>query len=150
MNPPSYPQFELTPWVDHIYASLRFLEATIREHHDLLEHDEVNDELRASMSKAIAWINTARDEAFRALEKMGYPMGDEARSRAGRSAIAEETKAKVLELNAAYLEQVLADPRAGESYAQLIMILRDAIHAMKTEAAATAARVQKDLGGPSR
>lgn len=148
MNPPEYPEFEHQPWTEHIYSALKFSEALIRKLHDLLEHDEVNDDLRAQMAVAIAWIDTARDETFSAFAKMGFPMGDQARSRVGRNAMIEETKAQVLEVNAAYLEQVLAG--AGEDHASVVAAVRDAIHAMKTEATAIAARVKKDLAGPNR
>jgi hypothetical protein len=148
MNPPEYPPFEPAPWTEHIYSSLKFSEATIRQLHDLLEHDQVNDEVRAQMSKAIYRLDTARDEAVNAWIKMGIPLGDEARTRETRIAMIEETKAQVLEVNAAYLEKVLAD--AGENYAAVISAVRDAIYAMKTEATAIAARVKKELGGPPR
>jgi hypothetical protein len=100
------------------------------------------------MAAIICWISTARDEAFTAWTKMGFPMQDEVRTREARTAMIEEAKSQVLEVNAAYLEKVLAG--AGETYPSLVAALRDAIHVMKIEATTIAARVKRDLAGPPR
>lgn len=62
---------EYTPWDEHVYASLRWTEGSIRRLHELLEYETVDDALRGKVATAISWIEAARLQAFHAFEKMG-------------------------------------------------------------------------------
>lgn len=149
---PQYPDFGepfgLVPWVDHIYDSLRWTEESVRQLHRLLEHETVDDELRGKVAKTIAWLDTARDEAQHALEKMGPPRADAAKARQYLSSVADETKAKVLELTATLLEAMLGSPEAERSHAALVGSVRDVVHELKTQAAAIAGRKKAIMDGP--
>lgn len=141
-------EIELIPWVDHVYASLRWTEDSVRRLHQLLEHETVDDELRGKVAVSMSWLDSARSEASHALEKMGLPGTDQEKSRRFLSAIADETKAKVLELIAVFLETMLSRPEASRSHAALVGCVREAIHEIKAQAAAIAASTKASLEGP--
>lgn len=113
------PDFSLTPWVEHVYTSLRWTEDTVRRLHGLLEHETVNDDLRGKIASVIAWLDQARQAAYHAAEKMGVPTTDEASTREHVSMIARETQVRVLDLTAAWIEEVMKNPAANRSVEDL-------------------------------
>lgn len=139
---------EYTPWEEHVYASLRWAEGSIRRLHELLEHETVDDELRGKLTTAISWIEAARLQAFHAFEKMGGCAADANAAQLGVSSIGDETKMKVLELNAAFLEGLLLTAEAGASHASLLGVVRNAIRTMKEQAAVISERLRSNLDGP--
>ena len=101
--------FSLTPWVEHVYTSLRWTEDSVRRLHGLLEHETVNDDLRGQIASVISWLDQARQAAFHASEKMGLPNTDEAVAREYVSMIAREAQVKVLELTATWIEELMKE-----------------------------------------
>lgn len=139
---------EYTSWDEHVYASLRWAEGSIRRLHALLEHETVDDQLRAKVTSVISWIEASRLQAFHAFEKMGGCTGEMNQAALGVSSIGEETKVKVLELSAAYLESLLMRPEATKDHASLLRIIQDAIMMMKELASEISGRLKKNLDGP--
>lgn len=139
---------EYAAWDEHIYASLRWAEGSIRRLHALLEHETVDDELRQKVTSVISWIEASRLQAFHAFEKMGGCATDINQASLSVSSIGEETKTKVLTLNAAYLEIMLRQPQATVDHAWLLAAVADAIRVMRDQAAEISARLKKSLDGP--
>lgn len=139
---------EYTAWDEHVYASLRWTEGSIRRLHELLEYETVDDELRGKVTAAISWIEAARLQAFHAFEKMGGCAAEANPARLGVSSIGDETKVKVLELNAAFLEALLLTKEAKTGYDSLLGVVQAAIRTLKEEAAGISERLRKELGGP--
>jgi len=139
---------EYTSWDEHVYASLRWAEGSIRRLHELLEYETVDDALRGKVTTAISWIEAARLQAFHAFEKMGGCAADANAAQLGVSSIGDETKVKVLELNAAFLEGLLLTSEARASHASLLGVVHNAIQTMKEEAAIISERLRSNLDGP--
>lgn len=66
----------------------------------------------------------------------------------GVSAIGDETKVKVLELNAAYLAIMLKMSEAKTDHASLLGVIEGVIRTLREQAAVISLRLRKSLDGP--
>lgn len=149
MNPevPNSP-IDYVPWVEHVYASLRWTEGSIRRLHELLEHETVDDTLRGKVAAVISWIEAGRLQAFHAFEKMGNFKSDPARAALDVSAIGNETKVRMLTLNADFMEALLGTRQAYASHESLIEVIQRGIKVMREQAAEISVTLKKGLDGP--
>lgn len=143
MNTPEY-----TPWVEHVYASLRWAEGSIRKLHELLESETLDDEVRSRAARAIGWIDSARKEAFFAFEKMGNYGSNQRQSKLDVSSIGEETKIKMLRLNATYLEASVESVEGNASYDSLRSTMLYLVETMRREADEIERERKRSLEGP--
>lgn len=148
--PEPSPEFDYIPWVDHVYASLRWTEGSLRRLHEMLEHEEVSDELRGKAARAIAWLETARIEAFHAFEKMGLLKSNEIQAKIDVSAIGAETKVKVLDLDAAYIESLLNSAEGKAGYESLREAMLRAVETIRQQAREIGEQVKRNLNGPQK
>ena len=141
---------EFVPWVDHVYSSLRWAEGAVRKLHQLLEDETITDDLRNRTTSAISWIEVARKEAFSAFEKMGKYGTSGGQVRADVSSIGDETKIKLLRLNATLIEQSIDSPEGRMSYESLRSVMLSVVTAMRSQASEIEAKQKSELEGPPR
>ncbi len=148
MSKGSGPDQGYTPWVEHVYAALRWSEGSIRKLHELLEAETLNDDLRGRAARAVSWIETARKEAFFAFEKMGHFGATEAQAKLDISAIGDETKVKMLRLNAEFLEASVESTEGRMSYESLRRVTLSVVQTMRQQADAIDGERKRSLEGP--
>lgn len=155
MSQEQYPDYgpdpeEFTSWVDHVYAALRWAEGSLRRLHELLEHEHVDDALRAKTVLAVAGLETARIAAFHAFEKMGFLNSSEIQAKIDVSAIGAETKVKVLDLDAAYIESLVNSAEGKAGYESLRGAMLRAVETIRKEAREIDEKVKRNLKGPPK
>jgi len=141
---------ESAPWVDHIYSSLRWAEGAVRKLHKLLEDETITDDLRNRTTSALSWLEVAKKEAFSAFEKMGKYGTPDHQVRFDLSAIGDETKIRLLRLNATYIEQSIDSPEGRMSYESLRNVMLSVVETMKSQAKEIEARQKSELDGPPK
>lgn len=141
---------ESAPWVDHVYSSLRWAEGAVRKLHQLLEDETITDDLRNRTTSAISWIEVARKEAFSAFEKMGKYGSAGPQVRLDLSAIGDETKVKMLRLNAALIETSVDSPEGRMSYESLRKVMLSIVRVMKVQANEIEGKQKGELEGPPK
>lgn len=122
----------------------------MRKLHQLLEDETITDDLRNRTTSAISWIEVARKEAFSAFEKMGKYGSSGPQVRMDVSSIGDETKIKMLRLNATYIEASIDSPEGRMSYESLRSVMLSVAAAMKTQAVELEARQKGELEGPPK
>lgn len=142
------PDQGFTPWVEHVYSALRWSEGSTRKLHELLEIETVNDDLRGRAARAVSWIESARKEAFFAFEKMGHFGSGEAQVKLDVSSIGDETKVKILRLNAAFIEGAIESTEGRMSYESLRRVMLSVVRTMRQQAAEIDAEQKRNLEGP--
>lgn len=142
------PDQGFTPWVEHVYSALRWSEGSIRKLHELLEMETVSDDLRGRATRAVSWIETARKEAFFALEKMGHFGSGEVQARLDVSSIGDETKVKLLRLNAEFIEASVESTEGRMSYESLRRVMLSVVETLRQQAKQIEVESKRNLEGP--
>lgn len=102
------------------------------------------------MTSAISWIEVARKEAFSAFEKMGKYGSSGPQVRFDLSAIGDETKVKMLRLNATLIETSVDSPEGRMSYESLRNVMLSIVRVMKAQANEIEAKEKGELEGPPK
>jgi hypothetical protein len=138
-----------TPWVDHVYASLHWSEGSIRRLHELLEVETVSDDLRGRAARAVSFLETARKEAFFAFEKMGGLGSGDEQMKQDVSSIGDETKVRMLRLNAEFIEASVDSTEGRMSYESLRGVMLSVVQTLRHQASEIDEARKRSLEGPS-
>lgn len=126
-----------------------WLVGALRELHGAVETETVDDSLRSRTAGALGQIEAAKREVLRALEKMGITHGADGVS-LELSAIAEETKADVLKLNADYIEALLGSERARRGHGDLLALMQGAADTLRSKSSEIREKLGRSLRGPEK
>jgi len=141
-----YPEY--TPWVEHVYAALRWLDGAAKKLHDLAESETLTDDVRHRAANTVAWLEAARRETFFAFEKMGGSGTLDAKLDV--SSIGNETKVKVLRLNASFIEAAMATVGPSASAESLRDAMVSVIQTLREEATELDEDLRRGLDGPRK
>ena len=144
MSQEKYPEY--APWEDHVYAALRWLDGAAKKLHDLAESETLTEDVRHRAANTVSWLESARREAFFAFEKMGGSGTLDAKLDV--SSIGNETKVKVLRLNASFIEAALATAGPGATAEMVRDAMASVIQTLREEAAALDEDLKRGLDGP--
>lgn len=120
----------------------------MRKLHELLEFETVNGDLQARTARAMSWIESARKQAFFAFEKMGKPGSTPDQAKFDVSSIGDETKVKILRLNAAFIEAAVQSIQGQMTLETLTDAIYSVTKTLREEAEEIEARLKKGLEGP--
>lgn len=146
MSDAKYPEY--TPWEEHVYASLRWLDGAAKKLHDLAESETLTSEVRHRAATAVSWLESARREAFFAFEKMGGSA--DLGGKFGVSSIGNETKVKVLRLNASFIEAAIATLGPNPTVEGVRDAIASVIQTLRGEAADLDEDLRRGLEGPRK